>query len=204
MRCYLIVRALLCRQFQMVRQGAQQMGQLIDNLLAFSRLGRQQLAMRSVDLAPIGRQTFSELKRELEGRRVSISIGELPPCQGDPELIKEVLANLLSNAIKYSAAGELIGVAVTVPAEGDRFIRVDVQDRGPGIPEADVNRLFDKFYRVSNSTTRAATGAGLGLAISKALVELHGGTIWVESEPGKGSTFSFTLPKAPATDSSAA
>jgi signal transduction histidine kinase len=103
-----------------------------------------------------------------------------------------VLVNLVENAVKYTAHGTPIVVAAhQVPGA----IEISVHDDGPGIPPEHQLRLFDKFYRANAAT--AVPGAGIGLAISKGLVEAHGGTIWVESEPGSGTTFRFTLPLPP-------
>ena len=193
------------RFLEAAERNAQRLERLVNDLLDVSRFeaGRLDISREVFDFRDVVTQAVADMQADTRAKELKISttgVGSPVRVWGDRGRVVQIMANLLGNAIKYSASRELIGVAVTVPADADQFIRVDVQDRGPGIPEADVKLLFDKFYRVSNSTTRAATGTGLGLAISKALVELHGGRIWVESEPGKGSTFSFTLPKPAATD----
>ena len=162
---------------EMVRQGAQQMGQLIDNLLAFSRLGRQQLAMRSVDLAHVGRQAFSDLKRELEGRRVSIAIGELPLCQGDTELIKEVLANLLSNAVKYSKTTEDARIELGCQDSEDSpgYNVYYVKDNGIGFDMRYADKLFGVFQRLHPS--ESYEGTGVGLAIVQRIIHRHGASL---------------------------
>jgi signal transduction histidine kinase len=117
---------------------------------------------------------------------------DLPLLHFDYVQIAQVLVNLIENAVKYTAGGTTIAVAARqVPGA----VEISVHDDGPGIPREHQLRLFDKFYRVYPST--AAPGAGIGLAISKGLVEAHGGRIWVESEPGSGTTFHFTLPLPP-------
>ena len=117
---------------------------------------------------------------------------DLPLLRFDYVQIAQVLVNLIENAVKYTPAGTPITVAAhQVPGA----IEISVHDDGPGIPREQQLRLFDKFYRAYAAT--AAPGAGIGLAISKGLVEAHGGTIWVESEPGSGTTFRFTLPLPP-------
>jgi signal transduction histidine kinase len=110
----------------------------------------------------------------------------------DPERIGQVLRNLLSNAITHTPEGGRIGVELK--DQGDE-LRVTVSDTGIGIPAEDLPYVFERFYRVDHSRVRATGGAGLGLTIAKRLVEAHGGAISVESELGKGSRFSFTLPK---------
>ena len=96
----------------------------------------------------------------------------------------QILANLLSNAVKYSPAESSIEIDVNPYKESSEFLRINVRNHGSGIPSEDSDKLFQKFYRVDNSSTRTTTGTGLGLAITKALVELHGSEIWVESDTG--------------------
>ena len=114
--------------------------------------------------------------------------------RGDRPRVVQILANLVSNAVKYSPDESSIEINVYPVNGASEFLKVDVRDHGSGIPVEDIDKLFQKFYRIDNSTTRSTAGTGLGLAITKALVELHGGEIWVQSEAGEGSTFSFTLP----------
>jgi two-component system phosphate regulon sensor histidine kinase PhoR len=117
----------------------------------------------------------------------------------DGEAIHQILTNLLDNAIKYTPAGGRV-VAGVEPAEGG--IRVYVSDTGIGIPKEDQPRLFERFYRVDKARSREMGGTGLGLAIVKHLVLAHKGTIWAESEPGRGSTFSFFIPQPAGDDRS--
>lgn len=119
------------------------------------------------------------------------------PLRGwwDRDRVDQVLQNLLANALKYAPAGGAVTVGVDVE-DGGRAARVWVQDEGGGIPTEAQPRLFERFYRTADAVASGAPGLGLGLAISKALVEAHGGQIWVDSQPGAGSTFTFTLPFA--------
>ena len=119
----------------------------------------------------------------------------------DPQALEQILTNLLDNAVKYTDAGGRIGVYV---GGDDRWVRVSVSDTGAGIPEEDLGRIFERFYRVDKARSRALGGTGLGLSIVKHLVQSMGGEIAVESEPGKGSTFTFSLPRAPSSTRSAA
>ena len=105
--------------------------------------------------------------------------------------IDQVLTNLIENAVRYTPAESPIELGVRV--DGDQMV-ISVADRGPGIPPADRERVFDKFYRVLGTQTTRTTGSGLGLAVSKGLVEAHGGRIWVEDRDGGGAIFRFTLP----------
>ena len=110
----------------------------------------------------------------------------------DPDRIAEVLMNLLGNAIKFTPAHGK--VTLSLARNGSEWAKVSVADTGPGIPAEEANRVFDKFYQVSQTERRKTMGTGLGLSIAKALVEMHGGKIWLESDAGQGSTFFFTLP----------
>jgi signal transduction histidine kinase len=116
----------------------------------------------------------------------------LPPVDVDGDKIHQVVANLLSNAIKYTPASGTI----TVRAVADHdYYRFDVADTGVGIPSEDLPKLFQEFFRANNQTGPEQQGTGLGLSLVKRIVEAHHGTIWVESQVNKGTTFSFTLPK---------
>ncbi|HSO38690.1 MAG TPA: ATP-binding protein, partial [Labilithrix sp.] len=126
------------------------------------------------------------------GRDVRTSVPSELLAACDPALAEQVLINLLENATKYSPAGSAIEVAAR--GEGG-MVEIDVSDRGPGIPQADAERVFEKFYRVHEGE---GGGVGLGLAICRGIVEAHGGTIRVLQRPGGGATFRFTLPAAPA------
>jgi signal transduction histidine kinase len=114
----------------------------------------------------------------------------MPPGRGDGRRLTQVLINLVGNAIKFTEAGE---VAIKAEANNGAFY-VSVRDTGPGISAADQARLFQEFQQADNAITRKKGGTGLGLAISKRIIEMHGGRIWVESQPGQGSMFAFTLP----------
>ena len=115
---------------------------------------------------------------------------ELPAASGDERRISQVLLNLVGNAIKFTDSGEVRIEAATV----DGALEVSVSDTGPGISPADQEHIFEEFRQAEGSVAQRKGGTGLGLAIAKKIVEMHGGKIWVESEVGKGSTFTFTLP----------
>ena len=118
--------------------------------------------------------------------------GEELQFDGDPDSITHILENLLDNALNYSNDGGV--VTVNLERYGIKGVRVSVRDEGEGIPEAELPRIFERFYRVDKARSRKTGGTGLGLAIVKHLVENHGGTLEAESYPGQGSVFSFTLP----------
>jgi signal transduction histidine kinase len=116
----------------------------------------------------------------------------LPWGTGDDRRIAQVLLNLAGNAIKFTESGE-VRIEATSSIGG---VMLSVSDTGPGISEAEQSRIFEEFHQAESSDTRKKGGTGLGLSIAKRIVELHGGRIWVESEPGHGATFKFTLPIA--------
>jgi signal transduction histidine kinase len=118
---------------------------------------------------------------------------DLPPLRGDERRITQVLMNLVGNAIKFTERGS---VGIRARMDGAELV-VSVFDTGPGIADEDQRRIFEEFQQVDSSSTRRKGGTGLGLAIARRIVELHGGRIWVDSTPGRGSTFHFTLPLTP-------
>jgi signal transduction histidine kinase len=145
--------------------------------------GRLILDPRPLDLAGLVERTLSPFRAMATRHTIRSEVsGGLPVIWGDPDKVEQILTNLVGNAIKYSPAGGEVVVLVTCE---DDEIRVSVRDMG---------QLFEKFYRVDRDEVRRAGGTGLGLYITKRLVEMHGGRIWAESRPGAGSEFSFTLP----------
>lgn len=119
-----------------------------------------------------------------------VSDSDLPPVMGDKVRLEQVLVNLVDNAIKYTNKGSVKVSAKKV----DNMLLVEVQDTGIGIPEKDIPRIFERFYRVDKGRSRELGGTGLGLAIVKHIIQGHNGRIWVSSKMGNGSTFSFLLP----------
>jgi two-component system phosphate regulon sensor histidine kinase PhoR len=183
---------------RIIDKHATRMSRLIDDLLILSRLESQQI---SVECAPLDMgeliglsvATFSKQARD-KGIELSSEVSEdLPKALGDRDRLEQVLVNLLDNAIKYTPAGGSVKVSAYME-EGS--IRIDLQDTGIGIPPKDMPRIFERFYRVDKARSRELGGTGLGLAIVKHIMQGHGGRVWVESELGNGSCFSFTLVKA--------
>jgi two-component system sensor histidine kinase VicK len=127
-----------------------------------------------------------------EGSDAAALAADVFTVKGDGERLRQVVNNLLSNAVKYSPNSGVITLACTLQ-NGE--VIVTVRDEGPGIPLEAQGKLFQRFYRVDGSSTRQVGGTGLGLAIAKAIVEQHGGKIWVESRVGEGSTFGFAVPR---------
>jgi len=181
---------------QKMLKGADTLLSLIDDLLDMSRLhaGRFSLQEAPFNLGVEARLVLETLQplAEQKSLRLRSEIPSLPDLTGDAGRIRQVLVNLVNNAVKFTPAGGAI--VVRACDEGDR-LRCEVSDTGIGIAPEDLPKLFKPFSQVDMSSTRKVGGTGLGLSISKALVEAHGGAIGVESTPGKGSTFWFTLPK---------
>jgi len=179
-----------------LNEEASLLSQLVDDLqeLSFADAGELKLVCQSVDIADLISQTVSTMQTRIATKEVSVSIDlpdKLPPVNIDSQRISQVLRNLLENAVAHSAKDG----AITVTArQQDDWVEVAVTDTGEGIPAEDLANIFERFYRVDKSRTRTTGGSGLGLTIAKRLVEAHGGRIEVQSEPGKGSTFSFNLP----------
>jgi signal transduction histidine kinase len=175
-------------------QGKHLLG-LINDVLDLSKIEAGQLVLElsdySVqDIAQTVRSTLEPLAADKKlGFKVEVA-PQLPPGHGDGRRLTQVLINLVGNAIKFTDAGE---VAIKAEANNGSF-HVSVRDTGPGISAVDQAKLFQEFQQADNAITRKKGGTGLGLAISKRIIEMHGGKIWVESQPGQGSTFAFTLP----------
>jgi len=175
------------------------LSQMVSELLELARIesGRVPLQLAEVDPAALIERAVERLglQAERSGLQVQVSAEGLPKILADPARLEQVLVNLLHNAIKFTPSGGQI----TLKAERDAqnptgFVLFSVQDTGAGIPESDLTRIFERFYKSDRS--RASGGTGLGLAIARHLVEGHGGKIWVESAETRGSTFYFTVPIA--------
>jgi two-component system, OmpR family, phosphate regulon sensor histidine kinase PhoR len=135
----------------------------------------------------------AHLKAEQKGIAISSTVPDgLPPVRGDNAQLSEVLQNLLDNAVQYTPQHGRVEVTATVNGSS---VAITVADSGIGIPEADLERIFERFYRVDAARSREAGGTGLGLSIARHIVEAHGGRIWVESAVGQGSKFHFSVPK---------
>jgi PAS domain S-box-containing protein len=173
-----------------IREGAQRMGALIDDLLTFSRLSRLPLNRQHVDSEALVRYALGELALQKEGRNVELRIGELAPCEGDPALLRQVWINLLSNALKYTRQRDRAEVDVgSRPQQGE--IVYFVSDNGTGFDMRYADKLFGVFQRLHRADE--FEGTGVGLAITERVIHRHHGRIWAEAEPGSGATFYFTL-----------
>ena len=186
----------------LIKDEAERLTRIVENLFL---LARQPIATPSPVEEPLHLdEVVAECARAArvlatqKGVRLSIS-SSLPrvPLQGDDEMLKRMVLNLLDNAVKYTATGGEICIALAVDNESARII---VTDTGVGIPADDQARIFDRFYRVDKTRSRALGGAGLGLSIARLIAEAHGGMISVESVDGRGSTFTIELPTNGATE----
>jgi PAS domain S-box-containing protein len=175
-----------------IRAGAQHMGELIDGLLAFSRLQRQEMASRRVPLDELVAEVWEELAVERGERAIELVAGGLPDALGDPRLIRQVVANLLGNAVKYTRDADParieVGHKVTAGGEATYFVR----DNGAGFDMRYADKLFKVFQRLHRA--EEYDGTGIGLALAHRIVHRHGGQIWADAAPGEGATFFFTLP----------
>jgi light-regulated signal transduction histidine kinase (bacteriophytochrome) len=175
----------------LIQDNAHRMGQLIDDLLTFSRLGRQQLMESQIDMGALANGVFEELVAQVPGRKIQFVVRSLPPALGDKAMIRQVLANLLSNAIKFTRPRpeEVIEFGyVAQPNQSAYYVR----DNGVGFDMQYVGKLFGVFQRLHAVTE--FEGTGVGLAIIYRIVTRHGGRVWAEGEVNKGATFYFTLP----------
>ena len=168
---------------------------LINDVLDLSKIEAGQLVLELSDycIQDIAQTVRSTLEPLAADKKLAFKVdvaSQLPPGRGDGRRLTQVLINLVGNAIKFTDVGE---VAIKAEAHNGSF-HVSVRDTGPGISSADQARLFQEFQQADNAITKKKGGTGLGLAISKRIIEMHGGRIWVESQPGQGSTFTFTLP----------
>ena len=179
-----------------IKSNADRLARLINDLLDLSRIEAGiKLKRTNLSLPAVAKEVVESLGSVAAEKLISFEIDCAEnnlTVWADPDRIAEVLTNLLGNAIKFTPTRGK--VTVSLARNGDDWVKVSIADTGPGIPSEEASRIFDKFYQVSQPEQRKAMGTGLGLPIAKALVEMHGGKIWLESEAGRGSIFSFTLP----------
>jgi len=174
---------------------------ILNSLLDLSRIesGKIEMKFEELDLRSSIEFILSSLKPQADGKSIRLHM-DIPEkflsAYGDREKVEQILTNLVGNAIKFTPEGGEISVSAK-PFENEGtmdMVAISVRDSGIGIPEDQLDRIFEKFHQVEDSLRRSTTGTGLGLAITKGLVEIHHGRIWAESEIGKGSIFTFTLP----------
>jgi len=180
---------------------SQRLLRLFNDILDLSLIdtSRVKLEIKALDLNRLINNVADSFRGQMVEKSLELKLDlppTLPPVRGDEERVIQILGNLISNAWKYTPAGGRVTVRTRV---ADGFVQVNVSDTGIGIPEEDLDRIFERFFQGNHPMIRESGGTGLGLSIAERLVELLGGKIWVKSRVDQGSTFSFTLPLAIAT-----
>ena len=173
-----------------VRDNTQKMGQLIEDLLALSRLGRKQMEISEIDMAKLAKSVFDELKTTVPERLIELDMKALPSAHGDPSMIRQVFVNLLSNAIKFTRPKEKAVIEISGTTKGNENIYC-VKDNGVGFDMQYINKLFGVFQRLHSA--EEFEGTGVGLAIVQRIIYRHGGRVWGEGNVKEGATFCFTL-----------
>lgn len=181
------------RYLNSIRDNAVHMGRLIDDLLAFSQLGRKSLTKQPIDSAGLVHRVFDELRPEVGDRKVRLSVGDLPPVEADPALLRQVYVNLLSNAIKYTRGRDEAHIEVNARTNGGgpEDVIFSIKDDGAGFDMRYADKLFGVFQRLHRA--EEFEGTGVGLATVQRIIQRHGGRIWAEAEVNHGATFYFTL-----------
>lgn len=182
------------RYIAMMLDSAKRMGTLIDDLLAFSRIGRAETQKTMVNLGQLAKEALSEVRQEAMGRDIDWKIGTLPDCYGDRSMLRLAFVNLLSNAVKFTRTRPHAEIEIGCADGRRRDVVVFVRDNGVGFDMKYVNKLFGVFQRLHQSD--AFEGTGIGLATVQRIIHRHGGEVWAEGFVDKGATFYFTAPKS--------
>ncbi len=185
--------------FEIIREEAERLEHLVDDLrtLSLADAGELSMQLQSVSPARLLEDLAAHYRLHTQTKDLDLQLeisNSLPDLQMDPGRITQVLTNILDNAVRHTPPGGLITLASSQTPDG---VALSVRDSGPGLPPADLERIFDRFYRADESRTRTDGGSGLGLAIAKSIVQAHGGTIRAESQQGNGLTVIITLPVYP-------
>jgi signal transduction histidine kinase len=181
------------RRLAVLCANTRNMGQLIDDLLALSRLARQPVAFHPLEMNDLVKQTIEELRPSIDGRQVEFAVDTLGEAHGDPILVKQVLVNLIGNAVKFTRDRSPGVIEVGTRHDPGGAKMYFVKDNGAGFDMKYATKLFGVFQRLHHADEYE--GTGVGLAIVQRLVERHGGRVWADSRPGEGATFFFTLGK---------
>jgi light-regulated signal transduction histidine kinase (bacteriophytochrome) len=179
------------RLLGVISREALRMSQLIDDLLAFSRVGRQRVEWTNVDMTAVALSGFQGLIAALLTKAPQLNIKTLPPAWGDSAMLRQVFVNLLDNAIKFSSGREDAAIEVGGRCDQDHNV-YHVKDNGVGFDENYVAKLFGVFQRLH--ADEQFTGTGVGLALVQRIIVRHGGKVWAESKLGQGATFYFAIP----------
>ncbi len=187
------------REFvSIIYKASERLCRLINDLLDLSKLesSRMKLVFQDIDISTTIKKVVSIIETQAKSKQIQLILNipkNIPMIKADDSKLSQVFLNLLDNAIRYTPGGGNITISAF---SKDGTIQIDVSDTGIGIPEKDIQRMFERFYRVDRARSIETGGTGLGLSIVKHIVQAHNGDIWVRSEMGKGSTFSFTIPVA--------
>lgn len=181
------------RYVESINRGSLQMGQLIDDLLAFSRIGRHELKRRTVDIENLCSEVLADATSEIRARGAEIALRPLPPVYADRSLLRIALVNLVSNALKYSRTRQPPRIEIGAVSSGsDTEAVIYIKDNGVGFDMQDAGKLFGVFQRLHHA--HEFEGTGVGLATVRRIIERHGGRIWAEARKGDGATFFFAMP----------
>jgi len=182
------------RYIQTILESAKRMGNLIDDLLAFSRLGRAEAKMRAVDLQQVVEEVIAEVSRDTRDRDIAWKIGALPACHGDSSMLKLVVVNLVSNAVKFTRMRTRTEIEIGCVDKNNDELEVFVRDNGAGFDMQYADKLFGVFQRLH--LAEQFEGTGIGLATVQRIIHRHGGQVRAEGAVDQGATFYFSLPKA--------
>jgi len=182
---------------QVIQKHADRLTKIVEDLLALSKIESKEFYLKwePLPLSELIDDVSDFVKEAAQKKKISISRSIIPSsleATGDRNYLEQVFINLLDNAVKYTPEGGEISISAV--EKGQREIQVSIQDNGIGIPQEDLSRIFERFYRVDKGRSQELGGTGLGLSIVKHIIQAHGGRVWAESQLGKGSTFYFTLP----------
>ena len=181
------------RYMKIILESAQRMGRLIDDLLAFSRLGRSETHKTMLSLKQLVEEALAEVRQDADGRNIVWTVNELPVCYGDRSMLRLVLVNLISNALKFTRTRSQAEIQIGCTNHGQDQLVVFVRDNGVGFDMKYISKLFGVFQRLHPS--EAFEGTGIGLATVQRIVHRHGGRVWAEGVVDKGATFYFSLSK---------
>jgi light-regulated signal transduction histidine kinase (bacteriophytochrome) len=179
------------RVCSVIDDNARNMSQLIDDLLAFSRLGRTQMQPSLIDMQGMARAVFHEVTTPEQRSRIDFELPTIPQVIGDPSLMRQVWANLLGNAVKFSSRRERAAITIRSETKEGEYV-FSIGDNGAGFDMQYVNKLFGVFQRLHSS--KQFEGTGVGLALVQRVIRRHGGRVWAQGEPDRGATFHFALP----------
>ncbi len=184
------------RYLKLIADNANRMGQLIDDLLTFSRLGRQQVRRTEVDLTAMAREVSGEFLAQSGNRDIRFLIGDVPHVSGDRAMLRQVLVNLFSNAVKFTGNAGTALIEFGCRKDEKKQDVFYVRDNGVGFDMRYIDKLFGVFQRLHSA--KAFEGTGVGLALVNRIITRHGGRVWAEGEVNRGATFYFTVPGKPA------